>query len=368
MKKFVTNDRGAILVFVAFALITLFVFGTFLLDISKTDFDVSYTQVARVQANYNAESRFNLAMAQLLANENKMMELKTIINDLPINGKASLDLSIPIIDEDGEITWPTPDKYAQFTVQKNDEDDITLSTEVSGSYSGKYGNATKNLKVQSQVDLGVKWSLFNNAAVITEGTASFKKDNDIDGEIYCKDFSQHDNSIPQNIRHEGSTENALPDLNSNNFIGWSEPPQKFISSGNLADLSPGKYYCTQQIDFYGVYSGHIVLVFENNVSFDKNNVIKAAGDFDENSLTFICLGNIYMKKVNVFDGIIFAPSGFVDIKKEGIFTGSILCQNYFSSDKGIKITYNGDLANQFNDIINTTINEGDLSFDIVYWK
>ncbi|WP_089611386.1 hypothetical protein [Dehalobacterium formicoaceticum] len=348
--KLVKNDRGAILVFVAFALVTLFVLGTFLLDISKTDFDISKTQVARVQANYNAESIFNQVMAQLLVDEDKLMALKTIINDLPMGGKASFDLSIPIIAENGGITWPNPKKYVHFTVQKNNPDDITLSTEVTGNYSGKYGKATKNLRVQSRISLADGWILPEDAAIVSGSTIEYKKDTTITGELFEKQ--------PE----------LIPNLDLNQFTSWQSPPLGW--SGDLAELAPGNYYCSSPIEFYGTYSGHIVLVFDDSVKLRKDTAINAVeqDNYVDNSLIIITFGDIEIKKENKYSGVYLAPYGSVDIDKAGNFTGTILCKDYFYAKKDFTITYNEELANVFNSFINTTLSYSNINFDIVNWK
>lgn len=369
--KLVKNDRGAILVFVAFALVTLFVLGTFLLDISKTDFDISKTQVARVQANYNAESIFNQVMAQLLVDEDKLMELKTIINDLPMGGNASFDLSIPIILENGGITWPNPKKYAHFTVQKNNPDDISLSTEMTGTYSGKYGKATKNLRVQSKITMADGWYFPANGSLISEGDVSLQKDVTIvDGMIYENNVQPIPIITVEDYNRWKTMKNVWKPLPNN----WN---------GDLSLLDSGNYYSdtfSKDTYFSGNYSGHIVLAFKESISLSKNGIIAADGAADDlnlyvnNSLIVISLGDITIKKDQNFSGIYIAPNGSITVDKNSNedasvnFVGSLISQDSIMAKKNLTLAYNSELADTFTNFINSSLSYGSLDFDIKYWK
>ncbi|MGI6678589.1 MAG: DUF7305 domain-containing protein [Dehalobacterium sp.] len=400
MMKYVSNDRGAILVFVAFALITLFVFGTFLLDISKTDFDVSHTQVARVQAYYNAESLVNQAIAQLSVDKEMQGDLKDKIDSLnPEDADYEpelLDISVTEFDTGEE-------KTVTFTVHKVAEDDVNLSTDVSGSYFGKYGKSTKNIKMQANIAIenNSRWSLPENAAIITEGTYSAKNNNVVSGNLYAAEIViENNNTINGDVYANSITtgnnstyhnknpqaEDVFPNFDAIEFDPPKWTKKTFNSSINLNGLPSGNYIVENEgtYEISGPYSGNIVLIFTENVILgrDNNNVtIKPSNNnYEENSLIIICLKDIEMNFKNnfKFEGIIAALGGSVTFKNNADIIGSILAKTgVIGSKNNFNITFNDKLATHFNNIVNELIVDNDLDpdpsiqnfdLDIVYWK
>ncbi|MGI6685046.1 MAG: hypothetical protein ACOX47_06155 [Bacillota bacterium] len=370
------KDRGFIIVLVAFTLVILFTFGTFLLQISKTDFDIAITQVAKTQAYYNAESTINQALAQLKADNAILDELNNIISSLSEGGVRDFTINVPIIGADGVITGDI--KPVNFTIRKDNEgrDGVTISVNSRGTYSGKYGVANQILNIQIKPN---KWSLPEDAAIVSEGVIILKNNIFVEGNIYAKEFDNH-SDVNRNISGDPFILNSgiYPLLTEDQFVGWQtidvSEGTPSINLNNLVAVEDGYWINSNKknIDIYGEYSGHIILVFSDDVILTndpkRGPIIAAHGDLIHNSLMIICFGDVVFNNGSDFQGIIFAPNGSVTIMNDGNITGTILSNVFVEGKNIVNFIFNEDIASYFNSFVSTNLDIGNLGFNVVYWK